>query len=357
MQDRSAFNAHLENLQLLFDLSGKEELLNRIQALIHKSLKGGIVSDDYTDVKYYLDTNNKKLLGGGASDSKPNEHPPPPRLRNYTSDNNNNNKNEYLALIRQIDNDLMNQFKSMNKDLKTSEFIPVYLLKKDNDDDDEDEFYMSSMTNCSNNIGHSNVIIRSSNTILKSSNTDFKFSNMISSSNLSFTSSDDILAYLSSHPDFIRSPPSVNNAILAVILSGLLIVGGVALAVLSFGNSISLTAFLATTLPISVGASGLQNSISGIINKNFSWKEFGKCVGTACFLTVISFGAGYAAGGLTGLLLAGKDLTETCVYAVAIGAGALAGASIRTGSFIIIKKVDGTHNLILYKVQIIIENK
>lgn len=66
--DKKAFEAHLECLKCRMKESESEELSNRIQTLIHKSLNGGIISDDLTGTKYYVESN--KCLGGGPIHSK-----------------------------------------------------------------------------------------------------------------------------------------------------------------------------------------------------------------------------------------------------------------------------------------------
>lgn len=88
-------------------------------------------------------------------------------------------------------------------------------------------------------IGNSTDVIRHSTSYIKISTdaNNFLSTNSCTLSSEKFQSSDDILEYLRSHPDFQRMPPGILQAILAAILSGLLIIGGVALLVVSGGAS------------------------------------------------------------------------------------------------------------------------
>jgi hypothetical protein len=47
----------------------------------------------------------------------------------------------------------------------------------------------------------------------------------------------------------------------------------------------------------------MNEAVQGIIYNRFSWKDFGINVLASVGLTLITFGAGYAAGGLVGLAL------------------------------------------------------
>jgi len=64
-------------------------------------------------------------------------------------------------------------------------------------------------------------------------------------------------------------------------------------------------------------------------------------VGIATTLTLITFGSGFAAGYGSGLLLAGKNLSETAVKTIGGVVGSLVGSGIRTGTFTIVTTVQG----------------
>ncbi|CAF3354441.1 unnamed protein product [Rotaria socialis] len=134
-----------------------------------------------------------------------------------------------------------------------------------------------------------------------------------------FKSSDDILRYLKLHPDFQRMPPSQLQPILAAILSGLIFIGGVALIVVSGG----------TATP-------------GIILSTSLLIEFAKRNAVSAGLTIITFGAGYGAGNLMGIVLVGTGLTETSIQTLGTITGAIVGSGIRTGSYCVLTKIEGT---------------
>jgi hypothetical protein len=52
---------------------------------------------------------------------------------------------------------------------------------------------------------------------------------------------------------------------------------------------------------------------------------------------LITFGAGFAAGSLTGIMLTGTGISETAFKMIASLSGGIAGLTVRTGSFLIIK--------------------
>ena len=170
----------------------------------------------------------------------------------------------------------------------------------------------------------------SSHTRISTDGTYFPSTGNCAHSTENFKSSDDILSYLRSHPDFQHMPPSQLEPILAAILSGLLVVGGVIIIVVSGGTSAP-GIILATSLVICTGLSGVGTAISGTINRNFSWAEFATKSAITARLTLITFGAGFGAGSLTGLALVGH-LTETAIKTL----GTVAGAGIRTGAYCVI---------------------
>lgn len=78
-----------------------------------------------------------------------------------------------------------------------------------------------------------------------------------------------------------------------------------------------------------------------MIYNNFSFGDFFSSVGVAASLTLITFGSVFAAGYGSGLLLAGKNLSQTAVKAIGSVVGGLVGSEVRTGTFTIITTVQG----------------
>ena len=197
--------------------------------------------------------------------------------------------------------------------------------------------------NSSNYIGNSSNVIRSSNSTYKSSSNNVtNSSNIITKSSQNFSSSNDILLYLKTHPHFVRGQldDKTFDAILAAITSGLAITGGVVLAIVS-GGTTSPGIILCSTLLISTGVSGGQNAISGLINNSFSWTDWAIRTATSGGVTLLTFGGGYLAGNITGMALMGKGLSEACIKTIGACAGAFAGAGIRTGTYVIINHIEG----------------
>lgn len=178
----------------------------------------------------------------------------------------------------------------------------------------------------------------SSDTILNSSEI-FRSSDNITQSSSVFKSSDDILTYLKNHPGYQTTPSSELEAILAIVASSLAVVGGVALIVVS-GGSATPGVILGTSLLIGGGISGGQNAISGLIHKDFSWQDFSKTIAINSMLTLITFGSGYATGGLSGLALRGTNLTERTIKTIGTISGALVGSGARTGTYLVITRVE-----------------
>lgn len=114
--------------------------------------------------------------------------------------------------------------------------------------------------------------------------------------------------------------------------------GVVALFVVSGGSATPV--ILGTSLLIGAGITGGQNAISGIIHKNFSLEDFAKTIATNSVLTLITFGSGYAAGGLSGLALRGTNLTERTIKTIGTISGALVSSGARTGTYLVITRVE-----------------
>lgn len=186
---------------------------------------------------------------------------------------------------------------------------------------------------------------RSSTEIIKS-NTDgiTQSTDKVTCSTEIFKSSDDILRYIRSHPDFrqmdVDTISIVVNAVLAAIASGALLAGGIALTIITWGTA-SPVILCSTSLLIGTGMTGLSNAISGTINYNFQWSDWGKAVVMSSGLHLLTFGAAFGAGSLAGIALLGVSLSNTSIKVIGCVAGSLVGSGVRTGSYLIITKLEG----------------
>lgn len=108
------------------------------------------------------------------------------------------------------------------------------------------------------NIQQSTHSVNTSNYIVK------KSSEIVTHSSVKFKNSEDILAYLREHPQFQKLKNDRLDGIVAAIISGLSIAGGVAVIVVS-GGTATPTVMLSSSLFISAGTSGLQNAINGLV--------------------------------------------------------------------------------------------
>lgn len=158
-----------------------------------------------------------------------------------------------------------------------------------------------------------------------------------SSSNIAFSSSNDILRIIQQNPHIVKCKPERQCAIVAAIISGLSVASGVALIVVS-GGATTPGLVLSSSLFISTGVSGLQNSITGMVNNDFDWSQWATITARSAGLTLITFSAGYGAGYLTGLSLIGKGFTNLQIKAYGAVAGKIAGATVRTSAYIIISR-------------------
>lgn len=175
----------------------------------------------------------------------------------------------------------------------------------------------------SDRIIHSSEIFRSSSDSVHSSD--------------KFRSSDDILRYLKFHPDFQRVsiPPSQLGPIAATIFSSLALGLGVVMFVVSH-IAVSPVLSLATSVVIGSGLAGLSQGISGIRHEDFDWGHFAKHIATNSVITLLTFGGGYATGGVTGLALKGVNLTKRVINAIGSIAGGVVGSGVKTGSYIVV---------------------
>lgn len=158
-------------------------------------------------------------------------------------------------------------------------------------------------------------------------------------------STDDIIYLLREHPQFVRfGLPGLSsdrmNAVVAAVVSGMAIAGGVAITVVTAGSAPSVFVVLSSSMLMGVGSTGMKSAIQGITMNEFKWSEWGREVGKSGFLTLITFGAGYAAGNLAGIALVGK-WTESQVKIAGMVAGGLTGGATRTVAHTIITKMEG----------------
>jgi hypothetical protein len=158
------------------------------------------------------------------------------------------------------------------------------------------------------------------------------------SSNNIFISSDDILGVLREHRHF-RVKADRIKGILALIVSGAALAGGAAIILIS-GGAATPGVVLGTALLTSTGIVGMQNAIGGVVNRNFKWSGWGTEIIFNAAVTILTFGAGYVVGNVTGIALRGCA-TARQVRALSTIAGALAGAGVRTGSYVVISKIRG----------------
>ncbi len=215
-----------------------------------------------------------------------------------------------------------------------------------NDNNEDQEFSQRAPILSTEYFGISTEKTRSSTDIIKS-NTDMvvqSTENALSFSTKKFKSSDDILRYLRSHPDFRKMDedniPIIFNAIMAAIASGALLAGGIALTIITWGTA-SPVIMCSTSLLIGTGMTGLGNAILGAINHNFQWSDWGKGVIISSGLHLLTFGAGFGVGSLVGIALLGSNLSNNTIMAIGCVAGALTGSGVRTGSYLIVTKLEG----------------
>jgi hypothetical protein len=158
-------------------------------------------------------------------------------------------------------------------------------------------------------------------------------------SNFYFKSSTDILRLLAEDPDYQKMPPSILDAIVAAIISGAILLGSVALLVVTGMSGMPVVAGCLGFVANSAGMA-LNYSITGIITKKFSLSEmFASSLNPA--ITLITIAGGVVAGSLIGLALVGAKLSETAIKVIGSIAGAILGSGIKSGSYVLIKKVLG----------------
>ncbi len=173
----------------------------------------------------------------------------------------------------------------------------------------------------SDRIIHSSEIFRSSDNIIFSSDR--------------FRSSDDILECLKYHPDFQKVPPSQLSPTVAIILSSITIGVGVVMFVVShIAGSPVLS--LATSLVVGSGLVGFSEGVSGIRQQDFEGEHLAKHIATNAVIVLLTFGSGYALGGIIGLALRGRGLTASIVKAIGSVAGGLVGSGVKGGSYIVV---------------------
>jgi hypothetical protein len=123
------------------------------------------------------------------------------------------------------------------------------------------------------------------------------------------------------------------DKIIAAIISGLLIGGGVALIFVSGGTG----TILAQHMLLNAGISGLNYSVK----ENFKWSEWGYQMGKSAAVTLITFGTSYTTGRFVGIALRDSTLTDWNIKAIGCIAGALAGGVTKGFSYVVICEYEG----------------
>jgi hypothetical protein len=184
----------------------------------------------------------------------------------------------------------------------------------------------------SDRITHSSEISRSSDDIVFSSDR--------------FRSSDDILEYLKYHPDYqkILHHPGQIDPIVALILSSITLGIGVCMCVLTHvmpGFAGGAVFSLASSLVLGAGIVGFTSSFSGLMNKDFSWKNLAKNIAADSMIALLTFGSGYGPSAIAGLALVGKNLTEKVIRRIGLAVGALVTSGVNTGCYVVRTYLEG----------------
>ena len=93
---------------------------------------------------------------------------------------------------------------------------------------------------------------------------------------------------------------------------------------------------LGASLMIGAGLTGTIEGLSSFRHNTFEWEHFAKHIVTNSVITLLTFGGGYAAGGVTGLALRGVNLTKRVINAIGSIAGGVVGSGVKTGSYIVV---------------------
>eukprot|EP00961_Rhodomonas_salina_P090720 1220541-Rhodomonas_salina.5 len=136
---------------------------------------------------------------------------------------------------------------------------------------------------------------------------------------------------------------SALEAIIAAIISGAALAGGIALTIVTAGAAVpSIALALIASTATTAGMVGVTYAASHM-NGSFLWSEWAKQSGVASGITVLTFGAGFAAGGaVTSLCVRHAcHLSQATVEFLAGSAGALAGAATQGSAHCLFKIAEG----------------
>ena len=147
---------------------------------------------------------------------------------------------------------------------------------------------------------------------------------------------------VSPSPGDPRPPPGGDDntnrdRIIAAICSALLLTGGVAIIVVT-GGAATPGLLLAQSVLINAGLSSAM--LNYRLGDNFTWSEWTKGLVKNVGITLITFGAGFACGAIVGFALTGH-MSEMAVRGLGALAGALAGAGIHTGVYVLECRANG----------------
>jgi hypothetical protein len=127
------------------------------------------------------------------------------------------------------------------------------------------------------------------------------------------------------------------DAILASILSAVAITGSAVVLFISGGSAAPIVTTIICSVISSAGVSGLFYSIPAGLNGSFTWEKFIQKAAIAAASTLITLGAGYAAGHYTGVLVQQfQNFTLEQMKAISCVAGALAGVAVKEAEYVIV---------------------
>jgi len=119
-----------------------------------------------------------------------------------------------------------------------------------------------------------------------------------------YKSSDDIIKYLRSDPDFLRSSISNFEEILVLISSCIAVVGCVFITIVTYGGSIPIIGGVFISGLSNIGFIGLTNSVNAIFdNEKINWNELGEEIGIQFVTSIIPFVTGCVVGFASGYVV------------------------------------------------------
>lgn len=128
------------------------------------------------------------------------------------------------------------------------------------------------------------------------------------------------------------------EGILVSIGSALLAVGGVALVILSSGAAAPLVGMGL----IGIGVPGSTTAIISTAQDQFAMLDWLQDFSINAGTTIVTLGAGFGAGALAGIALtSATQLSTSTITALATATGSLAGAGVRSGSYVIVVTANG----------------